>query len=283
MAGYDLNAIRSKINQLSGPRGAGGTGAGGTGERSKIVWWKTTLGQHDIRFLPYTHNGQPFHEVSYYDTRLLSERRFVTGVQFNLPDPLFDLLSKMRVDRSKEAWTMWRNLVAKERYYAPIIVRGEEDKGVQLWELNSKIVNDVYGILAHPDYTDENMMDPQTGYDFTVTVSPTDKTFNGNVVKDIKLQPRRKPSVLMTTEEAIKKILDGMPNLDAYFKAQVKTEEECQMMIENFLAGNSNVPSEETASSAPAASTGTSKESPEAESVKVRASKAKIDAAFRDL
>jgi hypothetical protein len=280
MAGYNLDAIRSKINQLSGNKKGGGT-ASGTGEKTKIAWWKSTLGQHDVRFLPYSHNGQPFHEVSYYDTRLLAERRFVSGVQFGLPDPIFNLFTEMKKDRSKEAWLQWRNLQAKERYYAPIIVRGEEDKGVQLWEMNSALVNEIYGILASPDYVDENLMDPQKGYDFTINVTPTDKMFNGSPVKKITPLPRRKPSPLATTEEGIKKIMEGIPSLEAYFKAQVKTEEECHTMLENFAAGGS-VPEDETPAQT-SSSTGTSKESSEAANVKVRASKQKIDDAFKDL
>lgn len=233
---YNLDAIKAKINQLSGNRGSTGTKT----EKAKIVWWKPQLGQHDIRFLPYQdRNGQPFHEVSYYDSRLLSERRFVAGCQFeDTVDPVFNLLTELKKDRSKEAWTLWRNLQPKERYYAPIIVRGEEDKGVQLWELNSKLVKDIYSVLAHPDYKDENLMDPETGYDFTVTVSPTDKTFAGNPVKDIKLQPRRKTSPLTKSADTTEKILAGIPNLEAYFKAQVKDEDELNAILQNFLAGN---------------------------------------------
>lgn len=233
---YNLDAIKAKINQLSGNRGSNGTKT----ERTKIVWWKPQLGQHDIRFLPYQdRNGQPFHEVSYYDSRLLSERRFVAGCQFeDTVDPVFNLLTELKKDRSKEAWTLWRNLQPKERYYAPILVRGEEDKGVQLWELNSKLVKDIYSVLAHPDYKDENLMDPENGYDFTVTVSPTDKTYAGNPVKDIKLQPRRKSSPLAKTSDDVEKFVAGIPNLEAYFKAQVKDEDELNAILQNFLAGN---------------------------------------------
>lgn len=234
---YNLDAIKAKINQLSGNRAAAGSK---TAEKTKVNWWKPQLGQHDIRFLPYQdRNGQPFHEVSYYDSRLLSERRFVAGCQFEgMTDPVFNLLTELKKDKSKEAWTLWRNLQPKERYYAPIIVRGEEDKGVQLWELNSKLVKDIYSVLAHPDYKDENLMDPESGYDFTVTVSPTDKTFAGNPVKDIKLQPRRKPSPLAKSAEAADKIVAGIPNLEAYFKAQTKSEDELKAILDNFLAGN---------------------------------------------
>ena len=119
-------------------------------------------------------------------------------------------------------------------------------------------------------------MDPETGYDFTVTVSPTDKTFAGNPVKDIKLQPRRKPSPLAKSADVSEKIVAAIPNLEAYFKAQTKSEDELNAMLQNFLAGNGS------------SSEVSSEEVEEAKDKTVSAAKAKkaknsIDAAFDDL
>jgi len=283
---YNLNAIKSKIEQLSGAKNKK---SGDGGNRARINWFKPGLGQHDVRFLPYQDaNGQPFQEVAYYDSKLLSEMRFVAPTQFGMKDPVFELLTELKKDRSKEAWSLWKNLTPRERYYAPIIVRGEEEKGVQIWELNGRLVKDIYSILAHPDYKDENLMDPEKGYDFTVMVSPTDKTFNGNAVKEIKLQPRRKPSPLAEKDADREKLIAGIPNLEAYFKAQVKSEEQMAAMLENFLNSSDSGSSVETTSTTsletaesqaktPAAST-TTENSP-----KVKKARKSIDDAFDDL
>lgn len=281
---YNLDAIKAKINQLSGAKSGGGNK-----DRAKINWFKPGLGQHNVRFLPYSdQNGQPFQEIAYYDSKLLSEWRFVSPSQFGMEDPVFEMLTELKKDRSKEAWKLWKNLQPRERYYAPIIVRGEESKGVQIWELNSKIVKDIYSVLAHPDYKDENLMDAENGYDFTVMVSPTDKTFNGNPVKEIKLQPRRKPSPLAENEADQEKFLKGIPNLEAYFKAQVKSKEDMVQMLENFLAGNSGTG--ENGEEAPATesavantATGLEKTTATTEGAKVKKAKKSIDDAFGDL
>lgn len=237
--GYDLDAIRKKIEQLSSNKKSSNTN-GNQKDRPKINWFKPTLGQIDVRFLPYSDsNGQPFQEIAYYDSKLLSDRRFVTPNQFGEEDPVFDLLTQLRKDRSKEAWKLWRNLQPKERYYAPILVRNEEDKGIQIWEISPTLVKDIYAILAHPDYRDENLMDPENGYDFTVLVSATDKTFNGFAVKEIKFQPRRKSSPILKESTKVEALLAGMPNLEAYFKSQIKTKEEMEVMLENFMGSNS--------------------------------------------
>lgn len=286
---YDLSAIKAKINQLSNNGKASGAGKG---NRPKLKFWKPELGQHNIRFLPYKDtNGQPFQEVSYYDNRNLSEMRFVAPMQFGLPDPVLELLTDLKKDRSKEAWQVWKNLQAKERYYAPILVRGQEDQGVQIWDINPKLVKDIYGFLTHQDYADEDMMDTESGYDFTVTVSPTDRVFNGNPVKEIKLQPRRKPSPLSEDEAEIKKVLEGIPDLQAYFKAQVKSVEEIKNILDNFLAGNGtptnpvvlSESAEENSKEDAANSTGTEVTSSDADVAKVKKAKKSIDDAFEDL
>lgn len=284
---YNLNAIKNKIEQLSGAKK--NNGGGGKGDRAKINWFKPGLGQHDVRFLPYQDaNGQPFQEVAYYDSKLLSEMRFVAPTQFGMKDPVFELLTELKKDRSKEAWSLWKNLTPRERYYAPIIVRGEEEKGVQIWELNGRLVKDIYSILAHPDYKDENLMDAEKGYDFTVMVSPTDKTFNGNPVKEIKLQPRRKPSALAEKDSDREKIIAGIPNLEAYFKAQVKTEEQMATMLENFLNSSDAGSATETVDTAnpnlrePAATPVSSQTATE-NSPKVKKARKSIDDAFDDL
>lgn len=283
---YDIEAIKRKIAALSGNKSA--TLTTENKNRPKLTYWKPQIGQHDVRILPYRDsNGQPVQEVSYYDSRLLSERRFVAPAQFGMPDPIFDMLTDLRKDRSsKSSWKLFTQLRPRERYYIPIFVRGEEAKGVQLWEFNSKMLKDLYAIFAHPDYSDEDLTHPESGYDFTVTVTPTEKTFNGFAVKDIKLQPRRKPSPLAASEGDRTKILAGIPNLEEIFKSQVKNTEQLNEVIENFLASKASiVESMEVSESNSSSSAGDEDLEEEVKPApkKVSSSKKKIDEAFSAL
>jgi len=138
-SGYDLDAIKQKIADLSGGRKMSDQKK----NRPKLNWFKPGLGPnnqvktYEIRFLPYQDaNGQPFQEVSYYDNKELSEHRLVAPAQFSMEDPIFELLNELRKEGSRESWRLWGTLRPKDRFYAPIFVRGEEDKGVQVWELN---------------------------------------------------------------------------------------------------------------------------------------------------
>ena len=262
----DINALKSKLNSFKRTGG---------GDRDTSIW-KPKEGKTVIRIVPWKDNPEnPFIELYFH---YLGNKTHLSPLSYGNRDPIAEFADALRSDQSrdpKERYAEARPFMPKLRTYIPVIVRGEEDKGVQLWELNGKLVKDIYSVLAHPDYKDENLMDPETGYDFTVTVSPTDKTFAGNPVKDIKLQPRRKPSPLAKSSEAADKIIAGIPNLEAYFKAQVKSEDELNAMLQNFLAGNGS----------------SSEETEEVEEVKdktvseakVKKAKKSIDDAFGDL
>jgi len=238
MANYNLDAIKKKIEDLTG-----GPKSTNTVERPKLKWFKPEMGEYSIRFLPYQDsNGQPFQEISYYDNKLLSDKRFVAPMQFGLEDPIFDLINELRKDRSKETWKVIGSLRARERYYAPLIVRGKEDEGVQIWEFNSKILKDIYSVLANPDYAEEDMMDPENGFDFLVKVTDSGKKWNKFVVKDFDIQARRKSSPLLATKKARDELLATIPNLEQYFKSLAWGPDRLTQIVENFLASKDSAP-----------------------------------------
>ena len=233
---YDLEAIKQKIADLSG-------GRNGNKDRVRLTWFKPSLladgssNSYEIRFLPYTDkNGQPFEEVSYYDNKELSERRFVAPAQYQMDDPIFDLINELRSENTRETWRLMNNLRPKDRFYAPILVRGEEERGVQIWELNSKILKDIYSILAHPDYAEDNMMDADEGFDFTLDVEDSGKKYGKWTVKNYNLTPRRKPSKIARTKKDRDALVNAVPDLESYFKGQVRNAEWLQQIVENFLA-----------------------------------------------
>lgn len=234
---YNLDAIKAKISALSGaPKGDA---------KTKINWWKPQLGTHDIRFVPLTDgNGnalaQPFFEVAYYDNKDLGDRRFVAPSQYGQPDPLKEVAMELAKDKSREAWLVRKKLTPRERYYAAILVRGEEEKGIQVWEISPKVCKEIYSLLVMPDYADEDLFSIDNGFDFTVSVTATDKMFNNHPVKEIKLVPRRKSSKLAAKKEQVDALVKQVPNFEAYFKAQVKSEEELCQIRDNFLAAQSD-------------------------------------------
>lgn len=276
MTGYNLDAIRDKLKQMTK------TGSSEKSELPKFKYFKPELGNVDIRFLPYKdEKGQPFQEVVYYQNKKLTEQRVVAPAQYGLEDPIASLEQEMRSDRSNESWEIRKCLNPTSRFYAPVIVRGREDEGIMLWEISSKLVQDIYATLCHEDYATENLMDPYSGYDWTVSAVDSGKKFNGFAVKEIKLQPRRKASPLFVNgknadKARIEKILEEIPNLGEHFRKLVPGTEKLKTIIENFLNGpkDSEVDSEVSAGGVEHGTSGDGK---------TAATKSKIDSAFDDL
>lgn len=229
MTTYSMEAIKAALTKKTTKTDSG----------PKLTYWKAVIGEHEIRFLPYVDStGRPFQEVLYYEK--LADRRVTAPCSFGMPDPIKDMFEEKR--KTKEGWQIAKHLRPRERYYAVIIVRGEEEKGPQVWEFSKELRDQIFGILTHKDNVDEDMFNPETGYDFTVTVSQaTDangkpRTFNGSVVKSVNVTPRKKPSKLSTKVADAKKWLDAMPNLEESFKKYVKSPEELLELAEAFVA-----------------------------------------------
>ena len=212
--------------------------------------WKPTLSDDgkartfNVRFLPYQdQNEQPFQEVSYYDNKSLSPFRLVAPAQFGLEDPIAELVMELRKDRkNKEAWKVIKPLLPKPRYFAPVFVREEADKGVQVWELSPTVCKDIYGVLVSEDYRDEDVTSPEKGFDFQVTVSPSGKTFTNPDTKivypvnDVKVLARTKSTRLAKTDEEVRKLVGSIPNLLDIFTKQCKSADELKGMLEGYLA-----------------------------------------------
>lgn len=235
---YNLDSIKNKIRELNNEKPKGNDKSKNTKNAPKLQYWKPALGMNVVRFLPYDDgNGQPFQEINYYNSKKLSDRRMIAPAQFNLPDPVADLLESLRPQRAKkEVWNIMKELQMKPSYYALVLVRGQEHLGVQVWEMKQEIVKNIYATLTHPDWVEENLFDAETGYDFTVEVTDSGTEFNGYMVKNFVLSPRRKPEPLAKKKEDREKLIASMPNLLEHNKQYVKNEESLKDLIANFLS-----------------------------------------------
>lgn len=235
---YNINSIQNQLNKLNNVKGNRTNDNSKSKNTIKLQYWKPSLGMNIVRFLPYDDgNGQPFQEINYYTSKKLTDRRIIAPIQFGMPDPIADLLESLRPQRAKkEVWNIMKELQMKPSYYVPVLVRGQEEKGVQIWEMKPEIVKGIYATLTHPDWVDENLFDPETGYDFTVEVSDSGTQFNGFMVKNYVISPRRKPEPLAKRKEDREKLVSMIPNLLEYNKQYVKNEESLKDLISNFLS-----------------------------------------------
>ncbi len=143
------------------------------------------MGKHSVRIVPSKFDKQnPFKEVLMHYG--INNRTMMSLANFNEKDPIVEFAQGLRKSGDKENWSLAKKLEPKMRIFAPVIVRGEEDKGVRLWEFGKQVYMDLLSIAEDEDVGDYT--DPITGgggtgtagltTTFTQSVASTTWTFN---------------------------------------------------------------------------------------------------------
>ena len=222
----DLNAIKnrlSSLNQDAKPR---------TGEKKDytLVYWKPRQeGKYQIRFVPSLLNkNNPFQEI--YMHYGVGKYPIVALSNWGEQDPIVDFTKKLRTTSDSENWRLAKKLDPKLRVFAPVIVRGEEDKGVRLFEFSKTIYMELLSIADDEDYGD--FTDVAEGFDFVVNASKVaDRPGFG-----LSLRPKPKQTPLSEDANQVNTWLETQPLLleERYKYTYDKLKDELQ----NFISGN---------------------------------------------
>ena len=125
------------------------------------------------------------------------------------------------------------------RGYIPVIVRGEEDKGVRIWPFSPKIYKRLYAMLIDADIGD--FTDPMEGRDLKVSVVKNPK----NKYPDVTVDPTMKQSPLSKDKQQIKTWLDTVPDLDEKLQ-KLMSYDELQKALDDWLNGAEKAKSDGT-------------------------------------
>lgn len=221
----DLAAIRKRVQELSGQH-----------RNSSVQLWKPEAGEFKVRGLPWksTPDGMPFIERRFY--YIGNNPGIVAPSQFGKPDPINDLLRKLYSTGKPEDRLLAKKLQPKMRAYMPVIVRGQEEKGVQVWSFGKLVYQRLLGFFTDEEVGD--FLDPLQGFDLKVTLAPSPKKVDGRSFLDTSIDAARRPSKLSEDAELAKKWLDGVPNIDDMYKQ--KTEKEIEQILNTWLAGGAS-------------------------------------------
>jgi hypothetical protein len=214
----DIEAIKKKFGALSG-----------NNKRGNMNWKPKEGEEYTIRLLSFPNNdGQPFKDFWFY-YNIGNNPGLLAPYQFGKPDPIQELINKLREDGSKESYELAKKLYAKMRCYAPVIVRGEEDKGVQIWSFGKQVYQTLLGIILDEDYGD--ITDPYDGRDVRITCTrPAGKKFAETAV-----MPKGKSSALHTNAAQAKKWVDSVPDPNTMF--ETKSYDELSKIVNDWIAG----------------------------------------------
>jgi hypothetical protein len=198
----DLSKLKQKLDTLqSKPQG-------GQKTDYSLIYWKPTIGKQQIRIVPSAYDASnPFAELKFYYG--ITNKVMISPTNFGEKDPIALFAGKLREgEYNKENYILAKKLDAKNRIFVPVIVRGEEDKGVRLWQFGKLVYEELLALAVDDEIGDYT--DIVNGRDLTVeTVGPeaTGTPYNKSSVR-----VRLKTSPLSEDAELVEKWTNEQPN-----------------------------------------------------------------------
>lgn len=217
MPPLDLNAIRGKLEKLSG--------------QMRNDLWKVQPGiESQVRIVPFLDlpDGEVFREVKFY-YNIGSNPGLIAPSQFGKPDPFKELNEKLRKEGTKESLELAKKVYPKNKWFAAVIVRGEEEKGVRLWSFGKTVCQSLYNIFLDEDYGDITHVDLGRDLRVTQVIQP------GRKYPMVEVRPRATTSKLAPTKEQVKKIQESIPRIEDVYPC--KSYDELTAILQEWLSG----------------------------------------------
>ena len=203
----DLNQIKNRLERLNNP------GGGKKGD-FKANFWRPPVGEKSqIRLVPYKHNKSfPFSELYFYFG--IGKPRMIALTNFEESDPIMEFATQLRKTGEKDNMDLAKKLYPKLRIFAPVVVRGEEDKGVRFWEFGKMVYQELLGVMSDEDYGD--ITDISKGRDVNVEVIPAKETCKMFNTTTVRVKPNQ--TALMDDSVKVASFLENQKDLVSLFK-----------------------------------------------------------------
>jgi hypothetical protein len=221
----DLKSIKNKLSalQTSGQKKE-------KVDYAKYLWKPKQEGKYQIRIVPSKlDKNNPFKEVFVHYG--FSKFPLYALTNWGEKDPIIEFTKQLAQTGDKENWKLSRKLEPKMRVFAPVIVRGEEDKGVRLWEFGKEIYMQLLGIADDEDYGDYT--DINEGRDFTVEAVMGDIGGRQGLKSSIRIKPKTSP--LSTSKLDIEAWLEEQPDILEVQSAYKMTFDKMKETLQNYL------------------------------------------------
>ena len=224
--GIDFKKMRQKLLQLQN-KGSGSANA----------FWRPQEGDNNIRIIP-TADGDPFKEYWFHYNVGKNPGFLCPKKNFGKSCPCCDfawhIMGEAKETNDVETLKLAKSLLPRQRYFSPVLVRGEEDAGVKVWGYGKMAYKELLDLVLNPDYGD--ITDVADGTDLVLNYGkPPGASF-----PQTKLQPRRRTSPMVkegAESSHAKNLLDSIPEFKGLFLE--KTGDEIETMLNEFLSGKS--------------------------------------------
>jgi hypothetical protein len=192
--------------------------------------WKIPEGPSVIRIVS-TADGDPFRDYWLHYNVGENIGFLCPKKNFGQECPVCEYASKLYRTNKEEDQNLAKKLFAKQRFFSPVLVRGEEDKNIRWWSYGSRVYKDLLKLITNEEYGD--ITDSKRGTDLVLDNSKP----QGAAFPQTSIQPRRKESALCAemTDERCSELLNTIPDLNKMLKKV--TPAEIQKMLDEWILG----------------------------------------------
>lgn len=216
----DISKMRNKLDNLKGG-----------GKQQNAKFWSPQEGVQTIRILP-TEDGDPF-KTFFFHYGLGKESILCPKGNFGDPCPICEFVQKLYNDKDEESRELASKLVKKQRFFSPILVRGDEKEGPKVWGYSKSTYQFLIETVLNPEYGD--VTDLEEGVDIDLEYGKK----SGKKFPETKLTLKRRSSPMCKDmdPESCKDILARIPDFDKLHKR--RQADEIKSLLETFLSGAS--------------------------------------------
>ena len=204
----NLDAIKKKLESMQNTTNTGGN------NYPKSRRFKPSVGKQTVRVVPFKYNKDyPFTEMKFY-YGIGSRKVIASPLNWGEKDPIAEFAKQLRGTNDKENWRLAKKLDPKTRIFAPVIVRGEEMEGVQMWEFGKKVYESFLNLAADDEVGD--FTDIVNGRDIKLVTTGPDT--NGTKYNLTTISPSMKQTQLSSDKDLIETWLDDQQNPKETYK-----------------------------------------------------------------
>ena len=219
----NLDLMKQKMNVLQGKN-----------EGKKNLFWRPQEGENNVRIVP-TADGDPFKEKFFHYG--VGEQSFLCPKRnFGDDCAVCNLANELWNEGTEESKQMAKQMFAKQRFFSPVLVRGEEGEGIKVWGYGKLAYQKLLGIVLDPDYGD--ITDVQDGNDLKLMYGKQP----GASYPTTDIRPRPRKSVLCDDavggDERCTELLETIPNFETVFER--KTSDEVSAILESHLSSGTD-------------------------------------------
>lgn len=225
----DFDSLRKKLKTLQGQN-----------NRSSALW-KPTEGKTIIRIVPWKDRpDNPFIELYFH---YLGRKTHLSPLTNSNPDPIAEFADNLASSGDKEDWKHSRQFSPKLRTFVPVVVRGEEEKGVRLWGFGKTVYEALLAVIGDDDYGD--ITNVETGRDITIEFTPEKKSKTAFAETKILVKP--KETTLSDDAALLEAWLVEQPDVSEVWDEP--TYDDLKIYLDKFLnpEGDASVTAEEKA------------------------------------